>query len=277
MTNSIRKDVLGNQEERTERRADRLQGRITKAQEKSTYHYNMSNQHCARFANGQPILIGHHSEKSARSAQKKGWDSMGRSVEESKKAEYLEYKLAGVGTAGISSTDTNAIELLQEKLEKLEKNQELMKEVNKIIKSKKSDSEKIAFFVQKFDISEEKAQIFLKPNVYGLVGFESWKLSNNSATIRSTKKRIADLEKLHSSEVLADKGTVDGLEWEILEDDGRIHFIFNEKPDEKKRTWLKDNGFKWSRYSSAWVRKITSNAVHVSKNMIKQLKTLETV
>ncbi|POC45196.1 conjugal transfer protein TraC, partial [Vibrio vulnificus] len=37
---------------------------------------------------------------------------------------------------------------------------------------------------------------------------------------------------------------------------------------------LKSNGFKWSRFSGAWVRKITANAVSSTRYILKMFTTL---
>ncbi|HIF9186989.1 TPA: DUF3560 domain-containing protein, partial [Photobacterium damselae] len=60
--------------------------------------------------------------------------------------------------------------------------------------------------------------------------------------------------------------------WSLYEDDGRIKFSFDGKPSEEVRAVLKSHGFKWSRYSMAWVRKITSNAVHATHRVLESLR-----
>ncbi len=44
-------------------------------------HRDRSDRYLARFAGGQPILIGHHSETGARNAQRKGHDAMRRAID----------------------------------------------------------------------------------------------------------------------------------------------------------------------------------------------------
>ena len=44
---------------------------------------------------------------------------------------------------------------------------------------------------------------------------------------------------------------------------------FDEKPDEKTRDELKSRGFKWSPKNSAWQRKLTPNAIYITKRMFK--------
>ncbi|WP_080637031.1 MULTISPECIES: DUF3560 domain-containing protein [Lachnospiraceae] len=66
------------------------------------------------------MLVGHHSEARARRDQKKIWDSMEKSVEAGKKAEYYEAKAeAAEHNQAISSDDPEAIQKLMDKLERL--------------------------------------------------------------------------------------------------------------------------------------------------------------
>ncbi len=64
---------------------------------------------------GQPILVGHHSEKSDRRYRQRAWDKMEKSWELSKKADYYADKAGSVGTGGISADDANAIAKLAQK------------------------------------------------------------------------------------------------------------------------------------------------------------------
>ena len=52
---------------------------------------------------GQPILVGHHSEKRHRAAIARSDAAMRKSVDEGKKADALRSKAASVGTGGIAS------------------------------------------------------------------------------------------------------------------------------------------------------------------------------
>lgn len=54
----------------------------------------------------------------------------------------------------------------------------------------------------------------------------------------------------------------------------RVIFEFNGKPSEEVRTILKRNGFKWSRYACAWVRKLTPNACYHARVVMQSLDGL---
>lgn len=69
------------------RRAEKLQAAAANSEKKSTEYYQRSNSAVEGIVPGQPILVGHHSEKRHRAALEKSWNAMGKSVELSEKAE----------------------------------------------------------------------------------------------------------------------------------------------------------------------------------------------
>jgi hypothetical protein len=52
---------------------------------------------------GQPILVGHHSEKRDRNFRAKIHSTMGQAVQEQKKADYYEQKAQSVGKRGFQA------------------------------------------------------------------------------------------------------------------------------------------------------------------------------
>lgn len=84
---SIVRDDGFNVQEWARRKAERLQGYASTAKEKSNSHYQASHNLVKDIPLGQPILVGHHSEKAHRNVLEKSWNAMGKCVEESKKAE----------------------------------------------------------------------------------------------------------------------------------------------------------------------------------------------
>ena len=91
--------TVGEQQEyaadRSLSRADRLEDRSAKHRQASTQAYERSNDISERFASGQPILVGHHSEKEARSDHRKMRNAMDKSVAEGKTAEHLAERADG--------------------------------------------------------------------------------------------------------------------------------------------------------------------------------------
>lgn len=69
------------------RRAERRREWAKKAEERSAQYFQRSEDAVAGIVPGQPILVGHHSEKRHRAALDRSWNAMGKSVAESEKAE----------------------------------------------------------------------------------------------------------------------------------------------------------------------------------------------
>lgn len=265
---------LGDYQDRIESKKERLEARAEKAQAESNARFENAHQlgHVLPF--GQPILVGHHSERKHRRLIENIDSNMRKSVEAQDKADYLEAKADSVGSAGIASDDPEAIQKLKEKLANLERSQEMMKLINKVIRSKHmSNEDKIEYMTQTHKLTKKHATELLEGDFCGRIGFPSYSLQNNNATIRATKQRIETLEKLHSEAPLEDAGEVEGINWTLYEEEGRIKFSFDGIPSESVRESLKSRGFKWSRFSKAWVRKITGNAVHSTYSILREFKS----
>lgn len=143
---------------------------------------------------GQPILVGHHSEQRDRNYRNKIHKTFRKSSELDGKADHYRQRAERVGSAGIASNDPEAIKKLTEKLAELERSQEIMKVVNKIIRTDKlTDLEKAAEIVAAGLLSEAQADKILRPDYCGRMDFASYSLSNNNAEIRRTKQRITGL------------------------------------------------------------------------------------
>ena len=206
--------------------------------------------------NGQPILIGHYSEKKHRRVLERSDFNMRKAVEADKKALEYQRKAESVGTGGISSHDEDALIKLNEKLIKLEAYQNLMKLANKQFKKGgwdavdcMSDEEKIS--AGRYNSCEKSR------------AFPTFELTNNNANIKATKKRIQQLEAARSIKPVSEH--YDIFDYKI--DDNRIQFIFSGKPNDEIRSILKNNAFLWSPSRGAWVRKLTGNALFSAKSV----------
>lgn len=82
--------------ERAETKVERLEGIAVKRAQQANSFQEAASRIAKRFADGQPILIGHHSEKKARRDQAKIHANMEKSVKASSAIEYWEYRVTGV-------------------------------------------------------------------------------------------------------------------------------------------------------------------------------------
>ena len=184
---------------------------------------------------GQPIIIGHHSEKMARRLHEKAWQDIGKSIEEDKKSKYYKDKAESLENSKvIYNDDPNAIEKLKEKLEYLQKQRELIK-------------------------ADEN--------------HTGWQLQNIGARIRETKRRIARLEKLEEIE-FKDIEFIGGKAIHNKEIN-RIQLIFESIPDEDIRDAIKGRGFHWSRKNRAWQREFNENTIKATNILIRDVLNKE--
>ena len=124
----VRADGL-NVQERAKAKAERLQGWANNAEKRSNKYYEASNEGRDFLALGEPIKVGHHSEKRHRALIDRNWTRMGKSVEESKKAaEYesrAEYWESKANTINLSMPES--IEYFEYKLEQAKTRHEGLK------------------------------------------------------------------------------------------------------------------------------------------------------
>jgi len=81
-----------NVQERAKAKAERYQQWAASAEKKSDQYYQASHEGKDFLALGEPIKVGHHSEKRHRALIERNWNRMGKSVEFSEKAEKHESK-----------------------------------------------------------------------------------------------------------------------------------------------------------------------------------------
>ena len=182
------------------------------------------------------------------------------------------------------STDKNStISDYQVKLANLEKLQSFMVATNKIVRKFKTFSPEALAAMRQVEgyenISDAKIEAMFSPDFAGRVGFPSYKLTNNNATIKATKDRIAVLTKKEAVETgrenielifahasipneLGTYGTV-RVNYEI----DRLQILFEGKPSEQVREVLKRNGFKWAPSEGAWQRQLTDNARYSTRSI----------
>ena len=233
--------------ERQEARAERYREYAANAEKRATAAFNASNDAVANIPLGQPILVGHHSEKAHRRALERSNGAMMRSVHESEKAAYYRQKAEAVeNNDNIYIGDDDAIERLRKKIAELTAVQEQIKSANKIIRSKKlTDGEKAGAL---FNIGISMAQA--KKMVNSKILFPGYMLTNNNAKINAAKKQLAKAESLASKEDR--EYTIDDITIEECYSENRVRVYFPGKPDDDMRENLKRNGFRWAPSMGCW-------------------------
>ena len=249
-------------EERQESRKDRLLERAERAEDKAKAATEAANRVAGAIPMGQPILVGHHSERRHRRDLQRSDDGYRKAFELGKQADELRRRAEGVGNAGISSDDPDARELLREKLHKLEAKQEYRRAMNVAWRRagrpdpKSADGwEPVAkeLGVPAATINEVRLEMAtLRTYQASSPPFPAYIFSNGSAEIRRLKARIAELDVA----AVAEPREEDLGAFRLVEDpaDNRIRLIFGAKPEEGVRMLLKRHGFRWSPTAKAWQR-----------------------
>ena len=185
-----------------------------------------------------------------------------RNMEDWNEIQGLLDKIRSTGMGGISADDPQAIQKLEAKLEKLQAAQDTMKAVNAYYRKHKTLDGCPNLSAERIEAmkAEMSSQWHIQDKPY-----PSWALSNNNAEIRRVKGRIAELTRKQETAYAGwefDGGTV-----EANREDNRLQIFFEEKPDEKTRETLKENGFRWSPKAGAWQRQLNDNAIYVADRL----------
>jgi hypothetical protein len=270
--------------EKTEARLERYEELADKNARASTAAYERSTQMASVIPMGQPILVGHHSERRDRDYRDKIWNTMGQSVKLQEKADYYQEKAqAMTNNHAISSDDPDAIEKLQAKLDGLMQNQEQMKKANaairKLAKQEMSHDDRAAKVAEMSGISLAIAKEVLTPDWIGRIGYPSFKLSNNNAVIRSTQQRLEMLKAQWATvEAVGEDRTIEHADLGVTEVHNyvinRIQLKFPGKPETSTRDILKGRGFRWSPREGAWQRQLNANGIAAAQDVISQLSNL---
>lgn len=255
---------------RKENKLERYKGLAEKNRKRSDDLCAESSKMAEVIPFGQPILVGHHSEKGDRNYRARIHNKMDQSVKAGKKADYYEARAESLlNNTAISSDDPNAIDKLKEKLADLEALQELYKQINKIVRNKKfSETQKVEE-LEKIGISNDKALELMQPG-FGGIGIPSFSLTNNNAKIRNTAARIKHLESIEAMPETEE--IINGVTLKVNVAANRVQLFFPGKPAEKIRTDLKRRGFHWSCREGCWMRQITNSALYDAKNILSGIE-----
>lgn len=225
-------------EEKQQAKRDRYAARAARKQREAASREAVARQTLAAIPPGQPILVGHHSERRHRRDLDRADRNMQRAMKAHGSAARLAHKAQTYGTHGISSDDPNAVAKLRERMEELEANRTTIKEYNKRARRE----------------GRETTPRYMLAN-----------LGNN---IRRVRKRIEALEAAAKREEVAIEG--DGFRIEEDAGDNRTRIFFDGKPAAEIRQWLKARGWRWARSVGAWQRHLSPQALYQAKDVARK-------
>ena len=190
---------------------------------------------------GQPILIGHHSEKRHRALLARSDNAMRRGCESLDMAKHHDAKASGIEAqleTSIFSDDENAIDQLKARIAELEKDRDENKRLNAwwrkhgTMRGCPGISEEAAAKIEA-DIARRSS--------FARQPAPAYSLTNLGANIRRLKQRIEEITRRNArTEAAQNAGGV------VIEGSGDyIRVTFAEKPEREILDALKAAGFRW--------------------------------
>lgn len=231
--------------ERLEKKLEKREEWAEKAHERASEEFETASDLIKDLPAGQPILVGHHSEKAHRRLLERSGSHMDKGCEQYKLAKYHEDKaqwLARQLENTIFSDDPDAVERLQEKLDDRRKRQDGYKKINKIIRSKITPAEKLKEIMLVGIIGEQTATELIEKGCT----LPAYMLTNNNSEIRRIHKRIEEITRRRAEHEEADQAGGIVAHYFAY---GMMTVTFAEKPDYEIIRALKDAGFYWTRGS----------------------------
>ena len=266
--------------ERQERKKARLQKRAEKAKQEADQAYETTDRIAKSIPFGQPILVGHHSERGHRADLERIDRGMRKAIDKNREAEELLRRAEVVGSAGISSDDPDAVAKLGQKLELLLQKQDFMKRLNAAWRTAGKPEpyapEATWEHVQRdAEVDGEALQQVRRDMARRWAWqpgapFPAYALSNLSAEIRRVRMRIDDLQSSTERPAVAqDVGPCQVIE-NVAEN--RIQLVFPGKPPDATRALLKARGFRWSPQAGAWQRLLNDAGRLAARLLVDQLQ-----
>lgn len=261
---------IRNHEAKRRARILRLHAAADRAEQRAESAIARSSSMASCIPMGQPILVGHHSEKWDRRFRDRIWRLMGRGVEESKKAQHYRTRAeAAAGNDAIMSDDPLADRKLETKIAQAEELQRRMREANSAIRrhAKAGPAAQVAALVD-LGFTESQAGKLLLPDFCGRIGFPDYALTNNSANIRRMKQRLVHVEHLQATPT-TERENGAGIRLEDCPQDNRLRLYFPSKPAAEIRARLKRGGFRWAPSIGAWQAFRNWNASETAKTIME--------
>ncbi len=229
---------------RRERLENKLQRRIEwsdKAEQRAEQSFARSQSLVAGIPMGQPILVGHHSERADRNRRDKSWAALGRSVAETKLSAHHSYKAQNLAHAlkrTIFSDDENAVEALEQRIAAHEAQRERMKKINAMYR--KGDAAGLAAVGLDLEVLRAKLATAYSWCQQPHPGYE---LQNLGQRIAADKKRLESVkaqQTRHDAAAATESGVA-----VVEHSNGYCSVTFAEKPERDILRDLRGAGYRW--------------------------------
>lgn len=238
-----------------EARYARLMAAADRAERESSANWKQASQMASIIPFGQPILVGHHSERRDRNYRARIESKHRKGYELHQKADALRSRAeAAAKNNAIFSDDPQAQEKITDKIARLEERQRLMVAANKLVRKQDRPG------LTELGFTDKQIDGLFTPDFCGRRGFPDYLTTNNSANIRRLKERLKTLA-AHANDETTEK-EVNGITITDNVEAGRLQIFFPGKPDEAIRTQLKRHGFRWTPSVGCWQAYRNSNACY---------------
>ena len=256
-------------EEKLERRRERLRERSNRLRAESEAKAATASAIADMIPLGQPILVGHHSERRARRDAQRIRDGFGKAHELATRAAELERRAEAVGRGGVSSDDPGAVEKLRARIDRLVEERKLEVRANAKIRL---EAAKLLTSGSGPLSQDEHVRIVHRVTVGSFAPLLDKLLSaahafpwlpqigdGTQAEIRRLTARVEELEKRREE---PEREPVE-FSAGVVEDDraaNRVRVVFREKPSAVVIAELRSLGFVHSRAAGAWQRRRSPRA-----------------
>lgn len=261
-------------EQKRASRVARLSARADKLQAASDAIYTDTRAKADRIPFGQPILVGHHSERRDRRFREKLHQGFGKAFELQSKAEELRRRAATAEkNDAISSDDPDAIAKLSAKVKERGDFIDRARDINEILRaaraSRKVGWEPIA--VQRMiaiGVAPTEAEKLTQKDFAGRIGIPGYAVKNAQGEIARLNRRIEDLKRRDARPVRAPERIGEAV---IVEnrDTNRVEIRFDGIPPKELRSHLRGRGFVWAPSVGAWQRKLNDNALWTARDVLR--------
>jgi hypothetical protein len=233
--------------ERLEHKLERREEWAAKAAERSTQRFNTAHKIADGIPFGQPILVGHHSERHARADQDRIHSNMSKACELQSLAEHHISKAGGLSDQldrAIFSDDSNATEALEARIADNEAKRDTMKLINKLYKK----GDVAGLLTLGIELEALKAKLAAAGSYWGSAPHLPYEMTNLGARIRTDKERLQQIKSSQESAAKAE-ASPNGIMIEHCTGNSSeyVRVTFAEKPDREILDALKAAGFWWAK------------------------------
>jgi hypothetical protein len=248
-------------------RIERLRERAGKARAASEQAERAARERSEMIPLGQPILVGHHSERRHRRDIGKIQHGYQVAAAEAARARRLEERAKSAEKSkAISSDDPEAAEKIRAKILDLERQIAMAGRINAALKRHKKDPSAARPELEAMGLRPATIEHALKPDYRGRVGVPKFTTTNAQSEIRRLRYRLDRLEEAGQKQAAAKPISMGDVR--IEQEDNRVRIFFPGKPDEEIRRKLKSHGFKWSPMAGAWQRLWSEGAIYQAKRIV---------